>query len=212
MKESTANASWNKILLPLAPNGIAPAKNSPQHLVADLCATTLKPQRQFNPELLNVKEMIPEDVWVQLLDDADKSKHQKFEHYGREVSDVGESLKRILVDQVVNKDIIKAPRPMSDDIEATFLYYQNGQGLPLHLDNDATYEYNLLICLDKMQDLNNTDAGSATYFYLGEGAVKAAILQPGYGVWFHSGYTPHGRIPLKTESEISLLSVGMKVA
>lgn len=210
MAESKLNRAWNKIILGLT-DGTPPRKGTPQHITADACATSLGAQRRFGPKVVPVREIIGKARWEEVLLSARSAAESKFEHYGRHRADVdAPTLECIRTREVLDVLELNAGK-LSDDVEATFLYYQNGEGLPLHLDNDSTYEYNLLTCVEKVHGNGPTTAPpSMTYFYLGDGVVKAASLQPGQGVWFHAGYTPHARSPLVDEMGITLVSIGMR--
>lgn len=206
---SVVNAAWNSIILGLTPDGSPPRKGSPQHITADACATSLAAKREFDPRAVDVSSLLGEDAWAVLVERGRAAATARFEHYGRNVADVDEDVLTIVRSPALLDHLAPTGTRLSGDVEATFLYYKNGEGLPLHLDNDSTYEYNLLFCIEKsFVDVNARP--SATYFYLGDGAVKAAVLEPGRGVWFHAGYTPHARMPLLRESEITLFSLGMR--
>lgn len=210
MPETAVNAAWNRIILGLTQDGTPPEKGGPEYITVDACASSLAAKRQFAPFSLDVRGILGDGAWYSLVDQAHAAASKKFEHYGRSVADVSDDVLSVvrppaLVDRLQSKS-----GKLSSDVEATFLYYRNGEGLPLHLDNDSTYEYNLLFCIGKSFCNDAAARKSATYFYLGDGVVRAVVLEPGHGVWFHAGFTPHARTPLISESEITLFSLGMR--
>ena len=210
MSETAANAAWNRIILGLTQDGTPPEKGSPGHITADACASSLAAERRFAPLPVDVRGIIGEDAWSSLIDQAHVAASTKFEHYGRSVADVSDEVLSVVRPAALMDLLQSKSGKLSIDVEATFLYYRNGEGLPLHLDNDSTYEYNLLFCIEKSFRNETAVRQSATYFYLGGGVVSAVVLEPGHGVWFHAGFTPHARMPLLSESKITLFSLGMR--
>lgn len=208
---SPTNTAWNTILQGLTPKGNMPPRDSPQHITADACATSLASQRLFPPKLFNVHGVLGETLWDAIVKDSESAWEARRYHYGRYISNVTASIVECISESGLLSSLTQAAKckNLSSDLEATYLYYENGSGLPLHLDNDSTYEYNLLTCISKSEtDLEFKP--SQTYFYLGNGQVKSASLFPGSAIWFHAGYTPHARTPLQLESKVTLLSVGMR--
>ncbi|WP_162625217.1 hypothetical protein [Streptomyces cadmiisoli] len=129
-------------------------------------------------------------------------------HTGHKVADVPDEA-ILCLEQTGVIDWCRQMVPAVEVSGATFIYYNEaGEDSKLHVDDNARWVYNLLICLSRRKP--ETGPGSATYFMLGNGVTKAHRLNGGEAIFFHSESTPHGRTPIVADEQVLLLSVALR--
>ena len=92
---------------------------------------------------------------------------------------------------------------------ATYIGYAGeGPGLGVHLDKPGFGAVNLLVCLRRERAANPRHRPSTTFFFTPGVGLECFDLWPGDCLIFDGTRTPHGRSPLRSGDEMTLLSVG----
>lgn len=199
---------WSLQLNTLTPVGRLPRPGTPRALMADFIAAQLKARMEIRPAVYPEFTLFGEQQIADLLALARESRGESRDYMGRHVLAAPEAVKSIVEESAVVKRLADEHglvfRP---DNEALLLYYEKTNWVPMHLDDQLEYEFNLLTMLHRVKTPGASR--TATYFWGPDGDFAATDLGVGESVFFHASYTPHGRPPLPDGDEVILLAVGM---
>ncbi|MCC3766712.1 hypothetical protein [Streptomyces sp. UNOC14_S4] len=199
---------WSLQLNTLTPSGRLPRRGSPRAAMADFIAGQLKDRVKIRPTIYPEFSLFSEQQVNELLRIARDFRGESRDYMGRHVLAAPGAVKSIVTDSgVVDRLAAEHALTFRPDNEALLLYYRKSNWVPMHLDDQLEYEFNLLTMLRRVK---SSDASrTATYFWGAGGDFMATDLRVGESVFFHASYTPHGRPPLPEGEEVVLLAVGM---
>ncbi|MFD5011408.1 hypothetical protein [Streptomyces chartreusis] len=176
--------------------------------MADFIAGQLKDRVRIRPTVYSQFALFSERQVADLLQIAKDSHGDSRDYMGRQVLRAPDAVKSIVAESdVINCLAAEHGLVFRPDNEALLLYYQKSNWVPLHLDDQLEYEFNLLTMLRRVKA--SETSRTATYFWGADGEFMATDLRVGESVFFHASYTPHGRPPLPEGEEVVLLAVGM---
>lgn len=199
---------WSLQLNTLTPSGRLPRRGTPRALMADFIAERLGDRVELKPTVYPEFELFSERQVDDLLKLALDSREESRDYMGRHVLAAPEAVKAIVQEsEVVNRLAAAHGLVFRPDNEALLLYYKDSNWVPMHLDDQLEYEFNLLTMLRRVKSPGASR--TATYFWGPGGEFMATDLSVGGSVFFHASYTPHGRPPLPKGEEVIMLAVGM---
>ncbi|MFH8339162.1 hypothetical protein [Streptomyces sp. AM6-12] len=176
--------------------------------MADFVAGQLKDRVRIRPSVYSQFTLFSEQQTNNLLQIAMDSHGDSRDYMGRHVLPAPGAVKSIVEESdVINRLAAAHGLVFRPDNEALLLYYQKSDWVPLHIDDQLEYEFNLLTMLRRVK--TSEKSRTATYFWGADGEFMATDLNVGESVFFHANYTPHGRPPLPEGEEVVLLAVGM---
>ncbi|WP_433214890.1 hypothetical protein [Microtetraspora malaysiensis] len=200
---------WNPILMPLTPSGLLP-RNGPRREVAGAVADMMAPKRALSPRFLEKVE-IESQLWDAIRNDMAKARPSAVAHGARRLGEVDQDIVQAVSRSAFATFLRRSVKGvvLSDQVSLSYLYYEERDWVPLHVDGLGRFEYSCLVCVDRKRVAGRP---SATYFLLGRTEVAAFDLSAGEAVWFHGRYLPHGRTPLGPGEMVALLNVGFSAA
>lgn len=199
---------WSLQLNTVTPSGRLPRRGTPRAAMADFIAGQLKDRVRIRPTVYSQFALFSEQQVADLLQMAMDSHGDSRDYMGRQVLRAPDAVKSIVAESdVINRLAAEHGLVFRPDNEALLLYYQKSNWVPLHLDDQLEYEFNLLTMLRRVKA--SEASRTATYFWGADGEFMATDLRVGESVFFHASYTPHGRPPLPEGEEVVLLAVGM---
>lgn len=206
-KANSELTEWSLLLNTLTPRGYLPAAGTPRRQVADFITNELRSRVRVEPTLYREGDLFtPKDI-QELCEMADAAEPGAQEHIGRMVADAPPAAMDLLDARGVREKLSKHPDvALGTQAEALFLYYGHQNWVPLHLDDQVKYEFNLLTMLRRTRRVGA--ATTCTYFF-GRDGLTARDLNVGESVFFHASFTPHGRPPLDEGEEVVLFAVGL---
>ncbi|MEV4380817.1 hypothetical protein [Streptosporangium sp. NPDC049644] len=169
-------------------------------------AEMMAPRRAMEPELIS-EVAIDQMLWDAIQEDQIRARRNVIPHGERHIARASDEI----VQALGTSDFAASLRAsvidgnLSRSVYATYLYYREGDWVPLHVDDWNIFEFSCLVCLERTR---GSSRPTATYFLLGRENVMALDLNVGEAVWFHGVHIPHGRTPLSKGESVVLLNLG----
>lgn len=199
---------WSTMLNTLTPNGYLPAAGSARRAMLDFITEQLDARVELAPAVLQPGDLFSPQEIEEYLRAARDAEPGAREHLGRRIIKAPEEVRlRIEASQVGERLAQRFGIGFRPDVEALFLFYREGHWVPLHLDDQLDYEFNLLTMLHRQRADSRSRTG--TYFIAPKERSLAVDLEKGQSVFFHASYTPHGRTPVPEGEEVILLAIGL---
>jgi hypothetical protein len=200
---------WARILYAVNPDGRVPAEG-PATAVAAFAEQTLATDRAFEPRKIEADDLLAPGPLATVSGWVDKLAGEAQDVYGRGIINLPAAQKAELrALGIIERIEERAGVRFAPAFEALLMYYNDTGNLPLHVDDQAEYRFNALVCLRRVRPIRGTSTG--TLFWLSTGPASID-LDEGEAVVFDAHYTPHGRLPLSNGDEIVMLSLGFTTA
>ncbi|MCX5395099.1 hypothetical protein [Streptomyces sp. NBC_00094] len=200
---------WSRILMPLTPRGLLPRPETPSRILIDCAADSTATSRLFEPIVLR-PGFADAEFLAEMVDFASSARAEAQVRYGRTISACPPEVVGRLDAARVRESVEELyGRSIHAKYLCSFLYYEEGDFIPLHVDNANRFPLNLLLCLKRVRP-EHAKRFSATYFVQSSSVVTGYDLAPGQAAWFHAAETPHGRTPLGPGEEAVLLTLGLQ--
>lgn len=201
----------DQMLRRIWPGRSVPVNKTPEYTALQLIATHLAGRLRIPTPLL-LKPDLAESKWTSLLAEAREVRPNSFAHGGG--GQVMAHAGPLACDWVSSAQTARwiqdnTGLAVSEDVEATYIYYEAGSYCPLHIDRPSTNELNLLMVLDHKV---NAGRSSSLTFAITPTDPLWFRLVPGEALLFHSTHTMHGRTPLAAGEAIVVLSTGFLIA
>ncbi|WP_344922869.1 hypothetical protein [Streptosporangium oxazolinicum] len=150
---------------------------------------------------------IDQTLWDAIQEDQSRARHDVIPHGERHIARASDKIVQALgaSDFAVSLRASVPDRNLSQSVYATYLYYREGDWVPLHVDDWNIFEFSCLVCLERTR---GSSRPTATYFLLGRENLMALDLNVREAVWFHGVHIPHGRTPLSEGESVVLLNLG----
>lgn len=196
---------WARILYALNPDGNLPSAG-PATTVAVFAERALAQARAMEPAKIEAGDLMSHQQFSEVVGWVDELEPAAEVLHGRGVINLTPTQRaRLESSGLIERLERVAGTTFCKEFEALVLFYASEGFLPLHVDDQAEYQFNALINVRRIRP--ELGSGTGTLFWLEQGPCWID-LDPGEAVIFDAHHTVHGRLPLSLGDEVVLLSIG----